>query len=74
MKTAKFIEKEQLYQEETTRYWFDIDGEHYAIIESGNDCGERSDVVDFQGYPVDQRIEKEVKAVAHVTDEMRQDF
>lgn len=33
--TAKFIEAEQVWQDEQTRYWFELDGAEYCVAESG---------------------------------------
>lgn len=74
MENATYLEKEQLPQEEATRYWFDVDGEFFAVVESGNEWKERATVVDCDGHPVDVRVEREIKNIAHVTDEMRNDF
>lgn len=40
---------EQDYQDETTRIWFNVDGEAFAIADS---CGELS-LIDSEGHPVD---------------------
>lgn len=33
--TAKFIAAEQIWQDEQTRYWFELDGAEYCVAESG---------------------------------------
>lgn len=68
MKTATFIEKEQVWQDEATRYWFDVDGENYAVVESG---GMRT-IIDKDGYPLTRSQEADqIDRVLVVTDEMR---
>lgn len=43
-----FLEKDQLSQNETTNYWFDVDGNNYAI----SDCGGQQKLLDCDGCPV----------------------
>ena len=70
MRTIKFIEKEQDWQNEATRYWFSVDGEEYAVVESGPSA--LSTIIDKDGDDVyDRALEGELKAVLVVTDEMR---
>ena len=45
----EFIEKDQVYQEETTNYWFSVDGESYAI----SDCNGELSLLDSDGCPGD---------------------
>lgn len=47
----KFIEKAQIYQDETTHYWFDVDGESYAV----SDCNGERCILDSDGAPIDLR-------------------
>ena len=73
MSEIKFLSKDQNYQNESTSYWFDVDGETWGVVESGND----SKVVDYDGYPVnlDSRPNIHVRYLGEsVTDEMRGDF
>lgn len=46
----EFIEKNQKWEEETTEYWFNVDGEQWAVL----DCNGRLTLVDCLGYHVDQ--------------------
>jgi len=67
--SIKFIEKEQDLQNEATRYWFSVDGEEYAVVESGA-C---SIIIDKSGDDVyDRALEAELKHRLVVTDEMRE--
>lgn len=54
--TAKYIEKDQIWQHETTRYWFQVEDHEY--LENGlygiNDCNGEISYVDCDGAPVDQ--------------------
>lgn len=45
----EFIEKDQIWQNETTNYWFTVDGESWAISDS-NGCVQ---LLDCDGCPVD---------------------
>jgi hypothetical protein len=35
--TIEFIEKEQIWQEEQTRYWFLVDGEEFCIADTNGE-------------------------------------
>lgn len=68
--TIKFIEKEQDWQNEATRYWFSVDDEEFAIVESGP----TSSVINKDGDDVyDRALEAKLKSILIVTDEMRRD-
>lgn len=41
------IEIDQIWQEETTNYWFSVDGENWAISDN---CGETT-LLDCDGFP-----------------------
>ena len=70
MKTLTFVAKDQNWADESTTYWFDVDGEMYGVVES---CGE-STIVDCDGCP-DNADVNIIKALdGAVTDEMRMDF
>ena len=43
-----FVEKDQVWQDEKTNYWFDVDGEQYAV----SDCNGELTLLDFEGYPI----------------------
>ncbi len=45
----EFIEKEQDWQNETTRYWFSVDGESYCIADTNGE----TTLLDSEGYPID---------------------
>lgn len=69
--SAQFIEKEQIWADGATRYWFDVNGEEYAVVESGCDDAV---VVDSEGYPVnlgDNKNSHLRDLVEAVTDQMR---
>lgn len=44
-----FIDKDQNWQDETTNYWFDVDGEQYAV----SDCNGKLRLLDCDGFPVE---------------------
>ncbi len=44
----KFIDKEQDWANETTRYWFDVDGEDYCIADQNGDLT----LLDCDGCPI----------------------
>lgn len=46
----EFIEKDQDWQNETTRYWFSVNDESYCIADSN---GETS-LLDSEGYPIEE--------------------
>jgi len=45
----EFIEKEEVWQNETTKYWFDVDGEKYCVADKGGDLS----LLDSEGYPIE---------------------
>lgn len=59
MLNASFIEKENIWQHEQTRYWFDVDGETYAVAESGSD----KQILDSDGYPVNTDDSKNIDLI-----------
>ena len=68
MSSIKFIEKEQDWQNEATRYWFEVDGEECAVVESGG----QATILDKNGDDVyDRALEAQLKSLLVVTDEMR---
>jgi hypothetical protein len=48
-KTVKFLEKENDYNNETTRYWFNIDGVNYCLADQYVEI----QLLDSEGYPID---------------------
>jgi len=65
----EYIEKEQDWANEATRYWFRVDGEEYAVVESG--AGPDT-IIDKDGDDVYNRdLEAALRAALIVTDEMR---
>lgn len=44
---VEFIEKDQIYQNETTNYWFTVNGERWAI----SDCNGELTLLDCDGCP-----------------------
>ena len=67
MTTVTYLSKDQNWADESTTYWFDIDGETWGVVES---CGESS-IVDCDGYPGNESTEIERALTGAVTDEMR---
>ena len=47
----EFIEKDQIFADETTNHWFSVDGENYAISDSGV---EELKLLDCDGCPVEE--------------------
>ena len=47
--SIKFLEKEQLWQHEQTRYWFEVDGENYCLADTNGNL----DLLDSEGYPIE---------------------
>lgn len=67
-KKSEFVGKEQDWQNETTRYWFDFDGSSWCVAESGG----QTDILDFDGKPLlEGKTKERVRAACIVTDEMR---
>jgi hypothetical protein len=68
MHKATLIEREQDRQNDATRYWFDVDGEQYAVVESGTEAS----IINERGDDVyDRDLEAKLRALLIVTDEMR---
>lgn len=67
MKTT-FISADQNWQDESTTYWFDMDGELYGVVEGGN-----AGIVDSDGMPIDYNdaLRSRVERNCIVTDEIR---
>ena len=71
---AKFIEVEQIWANEQTRYWFDVesdgisDGGQFCIVESGPDV----DYLDSDGVPLNDGPDRRLAMrECVVTDEIR---
>jgi len=64
----KFIEKEQDWANFATRYWFDVNGEEYAVVES---CGRQTIVCEGGDHVYNRALEAELKSILIVTDKMR---
>ena len=47
----QFLAKDQVWQDETTRYWFSVDGETYGISDN---CGLLT-LLDHEGYPIEEQ-------------------
>ena len=47
--TVAFIDADQNFQDETTNYWFLVDGESFAL----SDCNGEVQLLDCDGCPVD---------------------
>ena len=45
---VKFIEKDKVHQEETTNYWFRVNGDLWAV----SDCKGEIKLLDDEGYPI----------------------
>lgn len=69
MTIAKYMSKDQHWQNETTIYWFELDGQTVGISESGPE----SAPVDSEGYRIDSNewLARSVTRACIVTDEMR---
>ena len=69
MHPATYFTKDQNTHDETTIYWFDVDGKEYGVVESGGD----STIIDFDGCTVNVNDQHNVHlpALLIVTDEMR---
>ena len=72
MNNVKFISKDQNSQDETTNYWFELNGESYAVSESGPDVR----LLDCDGCPFNMSDyePREILEQLFVTDEMRSDY
>jgi len=72
MYTATYITKEQIWDDETTIYYFDLDGQDYGVVEAG---GDSSRIVDGHGWLINIHDEHNVHlpVLLVVTDEMRND-
>ncbi|MCK5602768.1 hypothetical protein KAR91_12885 [Candidatus Pacearchaeota archaeon] len=44
-----FIEKDQDWANETTRYWFSVNGENYCMADNNGSVS----LLDSEGYPID---------------------
>lgn len=49
MSNITFIEKDQIWQDETTNYWFEVDGINWAILDNNGEIK----LLDTDGYPVE---------------------
>ncbi len=68
---AAYAGKDQNHQDETTNYWFELDGDKFAISE----CSGELSLLDCDGSPLnlDDSKNKEIFDKLVVTDEMRSD-
>ena len=46
----EYIGKDQIWQNETTNYWFSIDGIKYAVSDNNGNLK----LLDSEGYPIDE--------------------
>jgi len=46
----EYKDKEQVWQDETTRYWFSVDGTDYGLADRNGELT----LLDFEGYPIDE--------------------
>ena len=67
MSKVKYVEKDQVWMEAATIYWFNIDGVLWGVHESEGLVS----YLDYQGYPVDQKEIPILERLLIVTDEMR---
>ena len=51
MTSINFIEKDQDWANETTRYWFDVDGTNYCIADQNGDLT----LLDDEGFPIEEQ-------------------
>lgn len=64
----KFIEREQDLQNEAIRYWFDVDGDEFAVVESGQE----SIIIGRDGNELlDREREVVLRRLLAVSDDMR---
>ena len=49
MSNIQFIEKDQNWQNERTNYWFEVDGESWALSDQNGELT----LLDSEGYPVE---------------------
>ncbi len=72
--TIEYKTKDQIWQEETTRYWFEISEHNY--LESGmwgiDDCNGERTYVDCDGTPADQKDIAHLEKI-EITQEMLDD-
>lgn len=72
-KMRKFLSKDQNWQDGTTIYWFQIEGEVFGVVEGGSEG--TSTIVDSEGMPLEGGGYREIavrKALdGAVTDELR---
>lgn len=67
--SIKFIGKEQNHQNEAVRYWFEVDGEEYAVVEIRG----IAIIIEKRGDDVyDRALDASLKSRLIITDEMRQ--
>ena len=50
-KQINFIEKEQDWSNETTRYWFEVDKDYYCIADQNGELT----LLDSEGYPIEEQ-------------------
>ena len=48
MQKIEFVEKDQIWQNEQTNYWFNVDGESYAVADQNGNLS----LLDSEGYPI----------------------
>jgi len=68
---AKFFDADQNWQDETTIYWFDLEGTTYGIVEGDDAASSR--IVNADGYPLTEGDPEHVRAdrAIEMTDEIR---
>ena len=64
---ATYTTKDQNWNDETTTYWFDVDGETYGVVDAGHDG---KSVVDCDGVPSDDYTADQFE----ITEEMINDY
>lgn len=71
MSKATYISKDHNFQDATTIYWFELDGETWGV----SDCNGERKIIDCDGYPVNTDDAKNVhlKDALIITEEMEQD-
>lgn len=67
MNNVEFLLVEQSWMNHETRYWFDVDGQQYAVVENEGS----SRIVDSEGFPVNEREEHRLASLLIVTDFLR---
>lgn len=66
---ATYVSKDQNWGNDSTTYWFDVDGTQYGVVEAGPE----SYPVDHNSHPIDdnEALARQIVSACIVTDGMR---